>query len=1343
MDSGGNTLLYYYQNDLDPTTISIVEQPLDQDIMQDDTVTFRVLAVGPGPITYQWTHSGVNIDGATSSSYTVDHPQPGADDGSYAVTVSIGTRSLTSRTAQLTLEPASGYPFYMELYGQRQDYEFKPGVTYAIFHAVQLYGDTVVDGGTVIKFDPGYVGSGDASLQIRGSLRCNTEPYNPAILTTLDDDSAGIGFFWPLEAQQPTIGKAPFLDLTSATSGQISNLRFSYANLAVTTPSISKSVDVWDCQFVECNGAIDCEVGNSAAVVGLHNVLFSAPYGCAVASSGGNVEIDGEQVTADVRKFSLALLNTSEPVKVLLTNSIIKGGLGDTLTSLLPNSVVDSGAVFQPVGAGSYYLPSNSPYHHAGTTLISPTLLAELENKTTYAPISLPTFMENHGDITLGPQALRYTSGAPDIGYYYDVLDYTVADVQNFGNIKVLPGTAIGYRQEIGPDGYPTTWLGFDLRENSSFVSHGTPERPDIFTDVQMVQEQFEWAAVTGFRGNFQLNTPGDRPPQMDFRFCNFYVAGYASWYGQQANHIWSGTDDSLRHYVSYDSSLFLTMRDCKVTGGEIQFGNNANVCYTGSAGVSLINNSFDGVTVNIAPTWSDSTDSCNWIDMSFTAYNNLFKGGLFFHLEPIQASAGNWVLKNNLFDHVNIIQDLGSSGSRPLDYDHNAYWPLTQRELDFGWTQWGLANSAQLQPTASGEGSHEVLLASAPPYQTGPFGDFYLPNSTALYGAGSDTPANLGLYHYTTRIDQVKEGEEFSGHNANIGVHYVATSGSSSALSKDADNDGIPDYVENWHGDGDTGLNRVHATDETDWNNQHTIDDVWDPTNSVYDDVDLSGNGLVGRIKRALAIGPFDSLNPLALTKVTREGSDIVTFEIPVNFDSMQYAGQLTLRANGSSVFNQDVMRAENGHCIVRWNTTFEPPGEIALQVQWNLYGKSVPGEIPDLTVLKASGPITQFNSTNVVQFDPFYAEYDSSNGATLYARLPSPDYSADYSIDLRTPSNDEIVTFTGHVDAGIGEISQDWSGLLDKDGAPYTGDSATANFNVTITDPFGATQHGLHGFQLYSNNLALRMGDFTVAYGWHSDWQARHGLHDMIQYGVVDPLLKPTGVGGISDFPYHSLFNEYTWSGNLNGDPGYLATTNDVNGLTNNLAYALTKNFYFYGHGSVTDLGGADDKIDISSVDLGSVLQGKNSLQRLHPYRFVFLDACDTAGGLCWAKAFGILPRLTAMEIYKNPEKGQAFLGWVNNEPGPVYDSGFPSLAKTYTVFFSAWMNGYPLEDCINFGNSTYPYGKDEGTELDWPFDRVPPFWPNNFWMRIYGYAGLTKSAFHWGYDNSPYYR
>jgi hypothetical protein len=255
---------------------------------------------------------------------------------------------------------------------------------------------------------------------------------------------------------------------------------------------------------------------------------------------------------------------------------------------------------------------------------------------------------------------------------------------------------------------------------------------------------------------------------------------------------------------------MFFNLQDCKVHGGQIDVGQPDSDYVYGSGSISWVNNSFENVGINLEPTYYPYglDDQGLNVDMTFVATNNLFKGGNWFILEPIPASGGNWVFENNLFDKVDILQDT----NMPLNYDYNGYWPLTASELVWG------GDAGQLQPSTSSSGTHEVVLPAVPPYQAGPFGHFYLPTNTLLYGAGSDTPANLGFFHYTTRLDQVKEGNEPAPHNINIGVHYIAAT---NGVPIDTDGDGIPDYVENWHGDGA----RNHA-DETDWQNPTTATD-------------------------------------------------------------------------------------------------------------------------------------------------------------------------------------------------------------------------------------------------------------------------------------------------------------------------------------------------------------------------------------------------------------------------------------------------------------------------------------------------------------------------------------
>ncbi|MBI1853612.1 MAG: immunoglobulin domain-containing protein [Planctomycetes bacterium] len=83
---------------------SIVTQPASQTVFVGDPVTFSVLANGAPPITFQWRKGGVDIGGATSSSYSIASTVFG-DAGSYDVVVTSGCGTATSDPAVLTVNP--------------------------------------------------------------------------------------------------------------------------------------------------------------------------------------------------------------------------------------------------------------------------------------------------------------------------------------------------------------------------------------------------------------------------------------------------------------------------------------------------------------------------------------------------------------------------------------------------------------------------------------------------------------------------------------------------------------------------------------------------------------------------------------------------------------------------------------------------------------------------------------------------------------------------------------------------------------------------------------------------------------------------------------------------------------------------------------------------------------------------------------------------------------------------------------------------------------------------------------------------------------------------------------
>lgn len=1301
LSQNGRTNLFVWARE---AIIPIYTQPMAQEVLAGDTVTFTVIAGGAG-LTYQWTLNGTNIYGATGNSYTIYNVQPG-DAGDYACIITSPAGTVVSQAATLTVDAGTGDPNSMVTLGQRQDYTFRSGINYYIGSTVQLYGNTTLEGGTVVKFDYTQL---YPSLQVLGTLTCKGSPYNPSILTTIDDDSFGEA--WSYGAPQPYITGVPYLDLSAATSVSVANVRFRFADEALSTPA-GGQVDVWDSQFFQCDAAIINEFGGRDC---LHNVLLAGCFD-GVAAFTNNFALTAEHLTADVTNLwdsSIA------PYFVGLTNSIILGSVGSASAYAAPNSsIAPDPSNFQITGAGNYYLAAGSSLHQSGTTNVSPFLLNEFRNKTTYAPLAFPALMQESGSLTLYPQAPRYTNGAPDIGYYYDALDYTVAFLTSQGSITVEPGTAIGLRNESSATLGRYTWWGFDLRENSSFVSHGTPTKPNIFADVQLVQEQFEYPCVAAFVPDFEGAT-NQTAPVMDFRFCNFYAG--IGWY-----HVWAGLDANADYLASYNSAVNWAMQDCNLHGGQISLGepDNGNfygIPYTtfyGSGAVAWNNNLFENVQINLQPTfdWYDGTIN---VDLAFQARNNLFRNGGTFILAPVPASAGNWTFTDNLFDHAEFYQDTALA----LDFDFNGYWPLK--------TPLNSYDATQLQTTTTGDGTtdglNEVVLSYAPAYQSGTFGNYYLSTLNPLYGSGSRTAGDAGLAQYTTSIYQTKEG---ATHQVNIGLHYVAAT---NAVPLDSDGDGVPDYMEDANGNG------VVDSNETDPTLAMTDGSTPDAYSTAYDDVDLSGNGLVGRIKKALGMNPLDTSNPFLAAQITTgQEPDIATFEVPISYDALTNIGQLKLLVDGNIASFQECDRSTNGHCLLVWNTTFDSPGQHYLQVQILLNGQHHQGSTPDPTILTGAGKLASFNSTNICQFDPFYSPFDSS-GATLYAKTPAcPD--ANYTIELQTESGAHIRTITNSTSTG--EISEHWD-LTDDNGNTVTNDTIKAVFNVTLLDP----GEGSLNFWLHRALYGSEDGNFTVAYTWDVDHEASGTMRDAIQNGIVDPLMAPLESGGSgSENPYPTTFNEYTWSGNLNGNPGYLPNQPAANNLVTNLSDVDTMNFYFDGHGSPSTLG--DDKrsqvaifVTQISFALGNRFTPAKGMQCDHPYRFVFLNACDTANDHDWAHAFGILDSISPAQVAIRPLGAQAFLGWIGEPRAPSNDDEWNDMAQTFAVFFDAWQSGqYTLQDCIAIASKTHPYGSDYPITLNFPFGKkffqvfgVPASGAaNNFALKIYGYPLIMREGY-----------
>lgn len=1327
-------------------TFYLITPPLSQSVLDGDMVTFYVETGGNPNLTFQWTLDGNAIPGATNNSYTVFVVR-GSDAGQYACIISDGTTSLATATAQLDVESGTGDLNYMEIVSARQNYTFKSGVTYYLGSQIQFYGNTTIEAGAVIKPDWYF----NAGLVIMGTLNCKGEPYYPAVITSVDDELVGksLGFSAEDGPPQPRQTGVPYLELACNKSNSISNLRIAYADWGVTTPTAAHRLEVWDCQFLNCNyGIVNLVAGDSTNA--LHNVLFA---GCTAALGAGTnaITIEAEQVTADVTNFCLAY---TLPARMDLKNSFIWGSAPDAASLSSFHVVVNPDPTnFVTAGAGKYYLAASSPHHQSGSSGISSRLQSELKNKTTSAPMALPAFMEISGQITLSPQAHRYTNGAPDIGYYYDALDYTVAHlILKGGTLDMLPGTAVGFRFDtlpqtrISPRGYNLieTYIGMDLWENSTLNAQGMPDRPCVFTDVQQVQEQPVVPVAAGFVPDFWPQHDGDQPPSMNFRFARFYM-GHAFYLGAPQSHIWSGIS-AYGYQWSWCSAMNFTLQDSILRGGQVDIGLPDNPNYfgwmdfdtlLGSGAIAWNNNLFDGVSVRLNPTyyWYNGVMNC---DIQVTAHNNLFKNGGWFILAPVPATAGNWLFTDNLFDKVDFIQD----PTLPFDFNHNAYWPKATNE--FLW----LYSSAQLPGrTNSVNEAGKVTLTAAPAYQSGPLGSHYLSTNTPLFGAGSQTPDAAGLYHYTTRLDQVKAGSEPGAHQINIGLHYVAVA---NGVPKDIDSDGIADVVEDGNGNG------VVDANETSPDLASTDGVTNDAYNAVYDDVDLSGSGLVGRIKKALGINPLELRNPFYLTQVGCGAEPgLVKFQLPFSFDTLTNVAGFRLVRNGGPGPERQVFAKDptNGFAVLYWNVVFDPPGFHLLQPEVQLLKFEFINDQQPVTT--AVGLSVLFENRNVVQFNSFDANFDSSGASLTASTYPS----ADYTIEIVDTNYNHLITITGT--ATTGNINEFWNLTGDDtNNTPFTGSEFNALYIVT---PPGETVPQTNVLHESGVALGFGEGDFTVAYSWAQMSGPGGALHRCIQKGGVDPLISTDTTSGLNPHPYYSTFNDFStyWTP---GNPGHVTPDSVTNGIhmsdlignlsTNQGASGnYTRNFYWYGHGTPGSIGGVPgvhveaskvgmelgnyDEIRVPSGQEGSMYMTRNLT---HPYSFVFLDCCSTAKATSWATAFGIEEAITYDQVASQPLKARAILGWTGVTATLINEQNCLDYQNTLGFFFGLWQNEIPLEECAkassDFGWPGQQYDPFHlmdikvpiGIPLDYYGKRTGYHGPGSF-TKIYGYSRIKR--------------
>jgi len=477
--------------------------------------------------------------------------------------------------------------------------------------------------------------------------------------------------------------------------------------------------------------------------VGLHNVLFCwCPT--AVSESYSGTYLRGEHVSAD----QVGTFYSAPDTHGYLTNSILTAvtnlGQVGTLQNCATNG--SSAGFYQVVGGAAYYLADGSTNRNAGTTNISSALLADLQKKTTYPPIVYSNATLS-ADTTLGAQAQRDTD-IPDLGYHYDPLDYAFGGTTANSNVVFTAGTAVGWFRTSS--GWQHAGHGLNLADRQIATFAGTLESPDYWVRCNVVQEGCNglWqggygpGGITGWAWPYITNSP-----QIVARFTRFsIVAGDGN------------------HYRDDWGWLIANASSCEYYGGSIGYYNGGHH-YTNC----LFQRTYVGLSTDQAPS-SFSMRNC-------TAFGN--------QVNPARSNAGTnapVVIRETSFDSTAV--SASTAGVNVTYYDYNAYLQ-------------GATN-----PPA---GAHDQVLTNFN-WQSGALGNYYLPTNSSLINTGGATADLIGLYHYTTQTNQVKEANSV----VDIGYHYVALDSSGKAI--DTDGDGIPDYLEDANGNGNG------ADDPTSW---------------------------------------------------------------------------------------------------------------------------------------------------------------------------------------------------------------------------------------------------------------------------------------------------------------------------------------------------------------------------------------------------------------------------------------------------------------------------------------------------------------------------------------------
>ena len=635
---------------------------------------------------------------------------------------------------------------YSIIFTSMTGYTFDSLTTYLITGMVNISGGPAVfQAGTVIKFD---VPANNPSLNILSgsTLDWQGAPYRPVVLTARYDHSVG----------QPILASAgPLTGYFATTALKLDNMGVvTLSNLSVRNASIgveatgSTRPTLRHAQFVNCITGVKVDFNTTLENVLFHNVTRAL-------WTAGIYGSTGEFITVDAAQLVNYTTSSTTPGQLTLKNSILASVVSPNTDVTPQNTFIAPAASFVTAGSGAHYLDVDKTWVRSATATgpFAPSMSSDIPRMTVRPPGQVPATVT--ADLVL--PSLPLVEG--DIstarwGYHYWPVHYLAPGTTVTGATVTLTNGVV----VAGTEG-----TAFMLNSGGKFVSTGRPDAMDRLTYATLVQEQPSGTVPSLTRRFIDVATaiPAVRP-EVRLRFTAM-------------DH---NADVATRRALLNVDNRFLGAVDIRDSQfRQVKFSLAPAASPGPAQTVAFINNVWQVCDVTVY----------RFYDALLTSElrHNLFSAGALSLQYTSFGSNPVWTVRDNLFASTTLSTSIPGAS------------------LSSGW-------NAYTDPTAVFGGSFNLLNMPAvlnwanPP---GPLGAFYYPVTgssglNTLRNVGSRTADLAGLYHHTTRVDQMKEGVE-SPAQVDIGFHYVATTGSGSTTPVDTDADTLPDYLEDANGSG------------------------------------------------------------------------------------------------------------------------------------------------------------------------------------------------------------------------------------------------------------------------------------------------------------------------------------------------------------------------------------------------------------------------------------------------------------------------------------------------------------------------------------------------------------